>query len=508
MRGELEEKVNKYVENQLRDYIPSDVRAPKVIHDTILGSNLFKPHEIAVLDLPIIQRLRRIKQVDLVPLVFPSGNHNRFEHTLGVTVIAEQLASAVYRRIDEGKKEGIKKYKKIKFERDYVLDNVRMAAIMHDCGHGPFSHMSEQVYCQFEDIIEAKRNNKILSGASPHEILSYLIVTSDAFKEFFYNKIAKKYEINIDLDLVGEMIVGFVNSGDRAFLIEMINGAFDADKIDYIQRDSHFTGIKMVLDTHRLFHTVDIISDDTDKIRLSVDLSGVATLEQIIFNKMMLFSTVYHHHKVRAAESLFKSVFEEVKTNNIKLYDMEFSSSADFLYLTDEDIFSLARNNQFLQISKLVNDLSKRNLPKRAMVISAKTIEKTNLDKLQKITSFCKEPLNIIAVKKAIAERAQELGSDITEHDIWIDIPDAPSFKEGVKWPIKSEGEEKEYVRLRDLFPVDDWVRAFSENKWKGYIFTRTQYREVVHKAARYVFEEVFDAKFNDFSRYLCKMDS
>lgn len=377
---------------------------------------------------------------------------------------------------------------------------------MHDCGHGPFSHMSEQVYGYFEDIQEEKRKNEKLSGASYHEMLSYLIVTSEAFKNFFHEKIAGKYGVNIDLDLVGEMIVGYVSDEDSAFLIEMINGAFDADKVDYIQRDSHFTGIKMVLDTHRLFHTVDIITDDNGKLRLSVDLSGVATLEQIIFSKMMLFSSVYHHHKVRAAECLFKSVFEDVKKEGISLFGLKFNSAADFLYLTDDDIYGLARINKLTYISRLVDDLSKRNLPKRALVISAKTIEKANLDKLQKIMSFCKEPANVSAMKRAIAEKAQEMGSDVTEYDIWIDIPDAPTFKEGVKWPIKSEGEEKGYIRLRDLFPVDDWVRAFSENKWKGYVFSRPQYRDVVHMAARHVLEEVFEAKFNSFSYHLCKI--
>jgi len=91
----------------LKDYKPQHVRGPKVIHDTILGSNLFLAHEIAVLDLPLLQRLRRINQVDVVSLVFPSGNHNRFEHSLGVAVIAEKIVSAIYRKVREGKDLGI-----------------------------------------------------------------------------------------------------------------------------------------------------------------------------------------------------------------------------------------------------------------------------------------------------------------------------------------------------------------------------------------------------------------
>lgn len=89
--SELKDKVEKYVKDYLKEYTPIKIRAPKVIHDPILGSNLFSAHEIAVLDLPLIQRLRRISQVDLASLVFPSANHNRFEHTLGVAVFSWEI---------------------------------------------------------------------------------------------------------------------------------------------------------------------------------------------------------------------------------------------------------------------------------------------------------------------------------------------------------------------------------------------------------------------------------
>lgn len=149
-----------------------DVRARKIIHDSILGSNLFYPHEIAILDLPIIQRLRRVNQVDVVPLVFPSGNHNRFEHTLGVAVIGKKLIKALFDKIADINCLGIKGFNNKDECYKYYLDHVRMAAILHDCGHGPFSHMSEQVYKHFPDIKEAKQTNSKLNGASYHEILS------------------------------------------------------------------------------------------------------------------------------------------------------------------------------------------------------------------------------------------------------------------------------------------------------------------------------------------------
>lgn len=196
----LRENVEKYVQSSLSNYESLQVRATKVIHDTILGSNLFYPHEIAVLDLPLLQRLRRINQVDVVTLVFPSGNHNRFEHTLGVAVIGEKLVTALFRKVYEGSCSV-----EIGHDHKYVFNHVRMAAILHDCGHGPFSHISEQVYKHCDDLAYEKENNPRLEGASAHEILSYLIVTSNSFKEFFKAKIQDQYQVEIDLDAVGEM---------------------------------------------------------------------------------------------------------------------------------------------------------------------------------------------------------------------------------------------------------------------------------------------------------------
>ena len=128
-------------------------------------------------------------------------------------------------------------------------------------------------------------NKKFAEGkAKAHEILSYFIVTSNAFKDFFSSEIASKYNVkNIDLELVGNMIIGYVDDPKLAFMTNIINGAFDADKLDYIQRDSHFTGIRMVLDLDRLFHTLDVIEID-GRLHLTVDIS-VSTLEQMFLIK-------------------------------------------------------------------------------------------------------------------------------------------------------------------------------------------------------------------------------
>ena len=503
--GVLREKVEQYVKTQLQDYKPLHVRAPKVIHDSILGSNLFMPHEIAVLDLPLVQRLRRISQVAVASLVYPSGNHNRFEHTLGVAVLAGQLVKALFRKINEGKIRRQYPYTEVDVEEEFVFNHVRMAAIMHDCGHGPFSHVSEKVFKEFDDLLEETKNSPYFPGASAHEILSYLIVTSNSFKKYFKEEIADNYCIDIDLNLVGEMIIGYVSEPKKAFLVEIINGAFDADKLDYIQRDSHFTGIKMVLDLQRLFYTVDLVMTENKYLRLSVDLSGVSTLEQIIFNKMMLFNTVYHHHKVRAAECLFRSLIDHAKRKQLEIRGTYLESAADFLYLTDDDIYSLAGQKLGL-VSRFASDLCYRRLPKRALVISRKTSD-TNIEEFIELVRVGRHKSIMEKLIEAISLKTEELGNKVPVEEIWLDLQPGPNFKEAIECPIKSIGEELGYIRLHNVLPVDDWVKAFSQVKWCGYVFTKPENQEIVYEASKQVISDAFEITLNKYARILCKIE-
>ncbi|TYO94789.1 HD domain-containing protein [Desulfallas thermosapovorans] len=499
--GSLRDKVNAFVEEKLRNY-KVNVRGNKVIHDTILGTNLFYAHEIAVLDSPILQRLRRISQVDVVSLIWPSGNHNRFEHSLGVAIIGDKFIRSLAEK-------GLVK----NFSEELYC--IRMAGILHDCGHGPFSHMSEMLFQHCDDLKEEKKSDPKLAATNPnaHEILSYLIVTSEAFKEFYNKNIATQvWGRKMDLDFIGELIIGYISDSQKGFLVDIINGAFDADKLDYIQRDSHFTGVQMILDLDRLFYTLDVITvyneiRSREEKRLTIDVSGVSTLEQIVFDKMMLQSTVYHHQKVRAAEGLFSSIFEEIFEHKLTVYGKQFNSAADYLYLTDDDIYNLAKQSDIPQsCSILAHNLLNRNLPKRALAISGRTVTKETVNNLWKLMRLYENPKEMKSIREKIADEAKKTEARITYKDIWLDMPKIAKFKEGDQWAIKSEGHDKGYLTLHDLFPVDQWVKAFSQNKWMGHVYTYQQYREVVHKASKKVIEDEYDIKFNDFSYICCKI--
>lgn len=481
----LKNEVDKYVEIKLKNVSKNIIRGPKVIHDSVHGTNMFQPHEIALLDLPIIQKLRRISQTDVASFVFPAGNHNRFEHTVGVTVVAGQMVDTIFSKSINDILLNIKK--------ENIYNNCRAAAILHDCGHGPFSHLSEQVYGnQFTEI---KKNNKIFAGASPHEILSYFIATSTPMKEYNEDVIKGKYGIDINLDFVGEMIVGYIDKSRRpslGFAVEIINGAFDADKLDYILRDAHSTGICMALDLPRLMYTLDVLPDKEKVNRLAIDISGVSALEEIVFNKMMLTSTIYHHQKVRAAGCVVKSVLQGCSL---------FEKATDYLNYTDDQVFNIDNPNIKIYLKMLQN----RDLPKRAFCFSPRTLEEVHMQR--EIMVYLEDD----KIKQDIIENISTYiknknGKNVPSSIIWIDSPKNPSFKEATQCIIKSEGASNNYILLRDVFPTDDWVRAFSENKWQGFVYTMPEYCSLVAEASQDIFEQIFQTKFNTFAKRLCKI--
>jgi hypothetical protein len=483
----LEDRVNCYVDNTLSGYEPRPSKDPKIIHDSILGSNVFLPHEVIVLDMPIVQRLRRISQVDMVPLVFPSGNHNRFEHTLGVTTISGRLVNALYERKDFAhwaEKKGI--------SRIYALNHVRLAALLHDCGHGPFSHMSEDCLLEFDDFFELKDSDPKFNSVKEHEIMSYLIVRSPAMKGFF-NKFIEEYaETPIDLDFVADIIVGnTIPHYEKAFLVDVVNGAFDADKLDYIQRDSHFTGIKMVLDIDRLFHTINA-REIKGKQRLTIDMSGVSTLEQIVFSKMMLLCTVYQHHKVRAAECILRSIFQSL----FQLPNATKSATA-MLELTDTHIYSLAENEDPV-IASLARAITNRQLPKRAFVMSNRIITKGGKTLID-LSEFKQK-------QKGFVDAIAEL-SGVSSDNIWFDIKKEPKFSEASRCPIMYTRHGSDWVEMSKVFPIDAWIKTFSENKWKAYVFTWPKYRPQVFEATCHLLRKMGVEFDESAAKRECKME-
>lgn len=482
---DLLNRLDKLVQEFLSDHLEylkhsPKIRGPKAIHDSLLGTNLFQPHEIVVLDTPLLQRLRQISQTGLSFYIYPCATHSRFEHTLGVIVLATRFVN----KINEGKTPKI-------IDDDPLtgdLAAIRMAALLHDVGHGICSHVSEQVYEWFDEMQDLRSQDKF-THCKPHEILSYHIVKTPTFRKFFEEYVLSPYPVKINLDRVAELIIGRVPEDDnRSFLADIINGPFDADKLDYIARDSYFTGLRLTIDLDRLFYTVDVKTFPDNKQRLVV--CSPVPLEQILFSKMMLFSSVYHHHKVKSCDTLFQGLFEYIWQEGISFRNLEFTDYIDFLRITDHDLFNFVPVKD-TNIQGIINSFLHRKFFKRALVICRDTVDNWDTGISHKIERLANSPLELLLLREKIQDcLRQTFKKSCSLHQIWVSLPKLPSLREASQTYVVMDKRKKlreEPPRLNQLFPADGWVRAYGDKQWRGHIFGPPYLQEELHKAAKEV---------------------
>ena len=289
MLSNLQKSVDKISKEIGGDYADSPIIYPdsKIIRDTVWGFHDLNPCFLVLLDSPYLQRLRHIHQTALTFHTYPSAMHSRFEHSVGAWHISGLMLEAIERRQKEKVSKGIR------FE-------VRAAALLHDTGHGPFSHASEDIYGQnliFDDI--QKEDKETFLNASPSEILTWCLLHSPSFAKIWKCAVDSAREDGIidsgdnpSIDSVGRMILGTSHDlpHDLKPFKDIVNGPFDADKLDYLTRDGHFTGLQVPVDSDRLLWGIRL-AESGGELVLAVDASSISALEQIIFSKAQTLHT-------------------------------------------------------------------------------------------------------------------------------------------------------------------------------------------------------------------------
>jgi HD superfamily phosphohydrolase len=470
---------------------------PKIIHDPLWGTIKLEPWEVAILDLPLLQRLRQIHQTSLVSYVFPGCSHTRFEHTLGVLQQAQKLIDAVNKQYTQDKQ---------KFEIRTISD-IRLAALFHDCGHSCFSHISEDLYESCPDMSAFFQANEYFR-CHPHEAFSALILKSDVVRKYIAS-IEEHYDVSLDVDRAADMIIGKPANGDKKkyYETQVINGPFDADKLDYIFRDAHYSGIPVGLDLDRLWSSCKVEkAAETGEHVLTLHQASVAPLEQILFSKINLFSIVYQHPKVRAAEKMFQAIIEEAKTKPESIYfnvsgrKLDLNRSTDYLWLTDEVFFSEAlRRRQDDDLHKKLHDIRYRRLLVRALTISNDTVEddcqQGGFLQLRKLNQ--RNPMTYKAKREIAQEivKAAGLENTLDVQDVWVDLPSDPSFSEADRTFVLTAS--KSLRKISDLFPINYWSELYQKYKWRGHVFCPLKYQQKIYEAALEVFKnKPFELKF------------
>ena len=243
--------------------------------------------EREIINEPVFQRLRRIRQLAWTDQVYPGAMHTRFEHSLGVLHIANLLYEAIRERSAEALKTELR-YNDDGLKRDRII--VRIAALLHDLGHSPFSHASEELFPARED------------GASryAHEDYSAAIIRTKLRNVIEDHPLNKNY--GLTADQVADLLEGKASAGGALFWRELITGQIDADRMDYLLRDSLHCGVDYGrYDLPRLVNTVQVIvSKDHGGPRLGVSEGGVHAAEGLVLARYFMFTQVYFH-KTRIA---------------------------------------------------------------------------------------------------------------------------------------------------------------------------------------------------------------
>jgi len=488
--------INKFMSDNFNEIPVANISNSKIIHLTNIGTHNFKPHEIALIDTPLIQRLKFISQLGPSYYVFPTARHSRFEHSLGVTIMISQM----FKSLSDNSQ--------LKFltnlsQKEKLLNELRVAALAHDIGHGPFSHVSEVVMEEYSDTLHSET---LKLSCKCHEAIGYHVIKSDSFKQFF-DDISKFYGITLNPDEIANLIIGNVNNPEEEqFKADLLNGEFDADKLDYIIRDSYFSGVQLALGIDRFLLSLGIENIQTkygNKKKLILTEKGIMAMEQIVIGKIMLHEAIYHHQKVRAIDQMIIALLRMILTKKPEINGEKIETPIDLLKLDDYDILKL--QNCDGKINALCKSLKNRKTFKRALVISPKTMilgeDPINSDSFWDVLKYGEFPQELRKLNRILAER---IGYNCTEFDVAIDIPKPPELKETTQKLIKNIDR---FTTIKDIFPQKEWLDAYIANKWSGHIFAVDDYRKSAQKEGQELLEETFHIEFNENAKKFAKIN-
>lgn len=323
------------------------------IQDPVHGSISFGPIEKRIIDHRLYQRLRGLRQNSLLYLVFPSANHTRFDHSVGVMWVASRFFDAIISNQQKICSAGAHRKS---YQSGYRVDNrpmsqsfeeldkepyfrivLRAAALFHDIGHGPLSHLFDKFFptvlevksllsdARYQhihsslDAIEQKQRRKPIS----HEVLSCIIATRvlhDISETLESHKISvgemvKDVCAAIDKDIAPGKRTTSLPYNVATLLHDIISSDIDADRMDYLMRDSHMCGVNYGLyDQDRILKSMCAYADmKNNSVRASIRYSAVGALEDLLIARYQMHAQIYGHKTNRACSAMLNAIREKLK---------------------------------------------------------------------------------------------------------------------------------------------------------------------------------------------------
>ena len=357
------------------------------IKDSVHDYVTLCPVATALLDTDAVQRLRHIKQLSTVRLVYPSASHTRFEHSLGVYHLASRALSFLGIEGDRAR-------------------HVRAAALLHDVGHGPYGH-------QTEEVIRRR------TGRDHDELGDLLEATELA-------------TVLRDYDLSPTRVARLVRGEGE--LGQLVSGELDVDRMDYLVRDAHHTGVPYgSIDHERLVRELEYADGE-----LVLAEGNVATAESLLLARALMDSTVYRHHVSRIAGGMLERASERLlERTDRDVESFRRMADHDLLVALREDVPELGRRIEY-------RDLFKRAVWAGLDEVPAAVVEMDHADER--------------AAEADIAERA-----GVDEHAVVVDVPPRPRFKEAGSRVVV----DGVVQRLEDASNLVSGLRAARRGGWR-----------------------------------------
>jgi HD superfamily phosphohydrolase len=523
------------------DRKPSSDTFPKTINDPIWGSIELYPWEVAILDSPLLQRLRGVSQLGLAYYVYPGASHSRLEHVLGVLEAADRMMRALERNAQNHRDFGRDKGTEVPYISEFDRRSVRLAALLHDTGHGPFSHVTEPLLrdCFHSDFEAAENLLRVrfegVTKIATSETVAVLLVLSEEMRRVFeHPNFEAVKELSRLAPAIAARILGSRSDLQAGYLSGVISGPIDADKIDYMARDSHHSGFPIGLDLNRLISKLEVIIIKKDNApneelrdraanapggrvyEIGISLSGLGAYEQMIIGRVLLYDRLYYHHKVRAAEAMLRRLVELVGEENSGVLSLpaffELFSETDYVSVWCGLLSSSSVPSGGERSRELGTALLSRQVYHRAFAFAPRFI--TGLEGLPETDRQETRQLQwdeVVAVlrtdegKAAFANEIHGLGAklgaaipelnqyskEILPEDVLIDFPVNKTVVRGND--ILTRTEAGEVVPPTLFFDPEKWSQAYEHQKQIGHVFVPREHVPLICLASKIAFYNRFN---------------
>jgi HD superfamily phosphohydrolase len=414
----------------------SEVRLmPNVIRDPLHGYIELDELASAIIDTVEMQRLRRIRQLGFSYLVYPGANHTRFEHSLGTY----HLMNVLLNRLEVAKEE----------EQELLV-----AALIHDVGHGPYSHVTEPLI-------------KRLTGKGHEDLESVLFAQESAREKDAETAAPTIAEVVEEHHLETRKILGYIKGEKtegvrKRDLSRILNGEIDVDKMDYLVRDSYYTGVAYgVVDNIRLIQGLNFFNDE-----LVLTEKGVLPAEYLLFSRFLMHPTVYNHHTGRIAQLMLLNALEAFIIES----SAESKDYAAALRTMDDSEINIALRNAGGYPNEMITRLKERRLFKRAIYTNVSELDASAAEGLR----------DKLKVREVEAELSKRAGVDKQYVLLDYQKPKGEELEESAAKVVIGN----EFRSLRDVSSLVSMLSREFEQNYKIGVYTPEEYRAEVKKAA------------------------